>query len=941
MQGSSNNDNRHDSPGNPSTPSIRAPGVKSLKEAERPRDKSLPQTAPQVEDVSPTTSRQSSPRLEERPQKRTSQTSLVLGRGILKSSAQFQPRNATSQRPDTTDAGVHGSSMGAPTMPGAVVRPDITDSARKRHTSEDAPTSEKPLSSETSASQKSSISALKDDLHFPDQWVTITDDMASEKSEERQKLPFSPASTAGEQRPEGLAVIVLPVSKGKRVSIDPNPTIDTLTPESSSPTPSMERDMMKALPMTRHSAVMDASSNQLGRRKPGHWQLLVFAVGIIVVSLMAALVSLMVIGRSHVPIVAQVSVCDTKDCIDYAQNLSRRMNTSADPCHEFHAYVCGHGDADDGSQSRRSIRRTRQQAEEIVRALNQPNYMLFSKHPSMAAYKALSAMDTCMARERDHSPELFASFMKDRGLPWPEPPGKVLNLAGVLDILFDLAVNWRVALWFDVRVSHLGADGALVMTLEEPGPVPLFRMEQLSDLDELEYGDAVNTVVHFLTESKTTLEKDAIYKLYRDESAIRDVVLSSDEDHDAWVLPNGTDHGFNVSSDEWARLVDKYVAASGFSTPEPVGILAIHKAQFHALARLLSKLPVDSLLAAVGWTVAYSYAWTVNQSLDIFTPDANRAAGPTYEVSVALCFLAVFETHGITMMAPMFLEEFSSVQRSRVTTVLNKTVEALVSAVGISTTIRIETKKNASVKIAAHAYRNFWPPEPFLHIEMLDLLYEKFPMESGSFFATWMGSRKALRASITNRYYATLMLARYRWRSSRVLYIYALNLMLVGLAAVFPPSYLREGSHTMTYAGLGFQFARQLVRTVDHRGRGLDFAGRPSGSSRLNQTRPKCRLSTAKTSTERREIGDLFALDISMAAMKQADSTDSAPLQLKSLEHLSPEQTFYISYCDQFCDKQPQQLAKSMCNLAVNGSDFANAFGCDARIRDTPECVFF
>ncbi|KAH7944315.1 hypothetical protein HPB52_018217 [Rhipicephalus sanguineus] len=184
-------------------------------------------------------------------------------------------------------------------------------------------------------------------------------------------------------------------------------------------------------------------------------------------------------------------------------------------------------------------------------------------------------------------------------------------------------------------------------------------------------------------------------------------------------------------------------------------------------------------------------------------------------------------------------------------------------------------------------------------------------------------------------------MSRYRWRSSRVLYLYALNLMLVGLAAVFPPSYLLSGSHSMTYAGLGFQFARQLVRTVDDRGRGLDFAGLPHASSKHNHTGHKCRLSMAKTSTERRAVGDLFALDISMAAMKAAEAADSAPLQLKSLEHLSPEQTFYVSYCDHFCDEQPQQRAQSMCNVAVNASNFNDAFGCYTPADRTHECLFF
>ncbi|KAH7949945.1 hypothetical protein HPB49_017534 [Dermacentor silvarum] len=683
------------------------------------------------------------------------------------------------------------------------------------------------------------------------------------------------------------------------------------------------------------------STTLVVRRKPRHRQLMVLGVVLIVVSVVLAFLSLLIIGRVHVPVVAQVNVCSTEDCVEYARRLRQRMNTSANPCHDFHAYVCGGGDSDGGSRARKSVRRTRQQAEEIVLVLSQPSYTLLLKHASTAAYKALSALDACMAREADQSAGLFASFMRDRRLPWPQPPGRPHNLVEVLDILFDLAVNWRVALWFDVRVSHLGEEGRLVMTLEEPGPVPLYRMEQLSDLGERAYGEAVRVMALFLTKGKINLEEETIHELYMDESAIREVVLSSEEEPDAWVLANGTDHRFNVSADEWDALVNKYLGASGFSTSQHVGILAIHQENFNELARLLSALPTARLLAAAGWTLAYSYAWATNPSLDAFTPTKATMASATYRVPLALCFLAVHESQGITMVAPMFLDVFSAEQQAQVVAVLNRTAEALTSAVRISTVIDSETKKKAAVKIAAHVYRNFWPPDPFVHFQVLDLLYDKFPTESGSFFVTWLESRKALRASITNRYYASLMLARYRWRSSRVLYLYALNLMLVGLAAVFPPSYLRHGSHAMTYAGLGFQFARQLVRAVDDRGQSLTFDGRPQASPKDNENSQKCRLSIAKTATERRAVGDLFALDLCLAAMKDAVAADSTPLELKSLEYLSPEQTFYISYCDHFCDEHPQERAKSMCNLAVNGSGFGRAFGCDARADGTRECLFF
>ncbi|KAH7997508.1 hypothetical protein HPB51_026396 [Rhipicephalus microplus] len=40
----------------------------------------------------------------------------------------------------------------------------------------------------------------------------------------------------------------------------------------------------------------------------------------------------------------KVATCVTDDCIAFGEELSAAINKAADPCHDFHAYVCGTGD---------------------------------------------------------------------------------------------------------------------------------------------------------------------------------------------------------------------------------------------------------------------------------------------------------------------------------------------------------------------------------------------------------------------------------------------------------------------------------------------------------------------------------------------------------------------------------------------------------------------
>lgn len=46
-------------------------------------------------------------------------------------------------------------------------------------------------------------------------------------------------------------------------------------------------------------------------------------------------------------------------------------------------------------------------------------------------------------------------------------------------------------------------------------------------------------------------------------------------------------------------------------------------------------------------------------------------------------------------------------------------------------------------------------------LQVFDSLYDQFPRYSDSFFEALLGLRKALRMAMTNKYYGSLMLARY------------------------------------------------------------------------------------------------------------------------------------------------------------------------------------
>ncbi|KAL3208052.1 hypothetical protein MRX96_039314, partial [Rhipicephalus microplus] len=65
----------------------------------------------------------------------------------------------------------------------------------------------------------------------------------------------------------------------------------------------------------------------------------------------------------------------------------------------------------------------------------------------------------------------------------------------IFPILVDLSLNWRVSLWFDVNVMNLDREESFIVTLDDPGPVPVFRMAQLLSLGDDAYDGVVQQVV--------------------------------------------------------------------------------------------------------------------------------------------------------------------------------------------------------------------------------------------------------------------------------------------------------------------------------------------------------------------------------------------------------------------------------------------------------------
>ncbi|KAK8781275.1 hypothetical protein V5799_017380 [Amblyomma americanum] len=205
--------------------------------------------------------------------------------------------------------------------------------------------------------------------------------------------------------------------------------------------------------------------------------------------LVVAALFLLVVRRGHDQRHETLVVCDTEDCAEHAKSILATLNESADPCVDFHAHVCGGGRIDSVSAPPDTLARA--YSREVMNTLGNPKAFLNTKRISMAAVKAFTNVVYCMSRKEETAPVNITEFMQARGIPWPFADASAAGERGplaVLNVLLDLAVNWRVGLWFEVTVSQTAADdSSAIVVIGEPGHLPLLRMEQLEDIEDEAY----------------------------------------------------------------------------------------------------------------------------------------------------------------------------------------------------------------------------------------------------------------------------------------------------------------------------------------------------------------------------------------------------------------------------------------------------------------------
>ncbi|KAH7944662.1 hypothetical protein HPB52_023071 [Rhipicephalus sanguineus] len=587
--------------------------------------------------------------------------------------------------------------------------------------------------------------------------------------------------------------------------------------------------------------------------------------------------------------------CGTDDCLLHAMFLKRHLNATSDPCDNLYAYVCG------GSLGLRQAVTNETVEDEVMRLYAEDLAHDASRRPNsateglpdqvpaenaVASLRESGAFKTCLERS-SKEPEAFTRFMKERGIPWPrrtDPDGVAVTKSTVLEVLFDLTVNWKVSLWFDLRVFR-AVGNATTLVFREPGPLVMLRRKQLRGVESLAiYSSLVRRVAAFLQkDDRATLTGDDVSDLYEKDTSMRSML-------DAFSDDNGEDElstlkkiaalaAVNVTS--LLTILEKRLPATDSAMQESTAVVVFNERLLRAVFSLLSRLSTKEALDLIGWTFAYTYVWIVNSDFDRLSPlydDHGHRVGDVDNRT--LCFHAVQESFGLLRITPVWQDP-----------------------------------------------------------GLLDSIYAMFPETYSSFFDAWLATRDAgSSAGLSSVYEHPAVTGRYRWRSKRIRYLSSTNMLLPRIAALYPPSHYPHGSVTMSYAGLGFQVAENTIGAIVDRGRGVD-------NTRAKRfwwsASERCQWDQARSAHEKAHVRRRFALRIATEALERnvAGSLQDAFVQLKSMEQMSGRQTFYASFCSHFCGEPD---GEDTCNVALEEESFQDSFGCRwwwSKFGSDPTCL--
>ncbi|XP_077564287.1 endothelin-converting enzyme 1-like [Haemaphysalis longicornis] len=571
------------------------------------------------------------------------------------------------------------------------------------------------------------------------------------------------------------------------------------------------------------------------------------------------------------------------------------------------------------------------------------NMLSWAEHRISVPRHVASVYKACMADVTDgESAEgirKLRQFMSQLNIPWLTAPSPGLD---ALDVLLNLAFNWRVELWFGLNVER-NLDGSKNIIVGGESSLRVW-LDIHKDVEDAGAHKAQwDGFISMVARGPATLppnDYNVVFPvneyIFKELSGVLRVRLPKPVQ---FVVRDAQSHTRSISAQHWMRALNDRIKLYGpFVSSDSITFR--NAVLLKALDRIFTKHSSSEILKHLSWIFLQMYGPIADRRLLSITygnEEEARSRRPTF------CAEQVTAAYPGLIESLYVLKYFNSSTRATIDRQLASIKNAALSKVAGLAWADEAFRQEISQKLERLAAR-IWPPKHFLTEHGISQVFASWFRSSAnqSFIESWLSAalkRSEFRgnASLT----AVLQREPRPFTEPLMRYDYFCNEVFTSAPVLSRLQSSIFGTKAMRYGALGLAYATQLVKVFDDVGIRVDAHGRlrPNnswvavGTKRALPTRDGC-LNPSLEST----IPEVPALEIAHAAFEDSFGEDSAARSMRVVSGLNEEQLFFVVACVSMCrnwETLPSTLLD--CNKAVrNFAPFARAFNCSPNSAMNP-----
>lgn len=661
---------------------------------------------------------------------------------------------------------------------------------------------------------------------------------------------------------------------------------------------------------------------------------------VLVVLLSAALVAYIRSALLHPHQERDRVMCRSRECLDHWHLVLTKVNWNVSPCSDFESFVC--------SKWKPSLDRYAYGAplaSHATIAWFKSFHTLITRgvYRFPTVRKARGMFEVCLTNNgtSTSSVSLLKKFMWDRKIPWPNDP---LPSASPLGVLLDLAHNWDIHLWFRLRTLRTQKGKANIIVFKTADFIPLWnahKEESVRVEGTVNYWNKFQDTFAMNEPRRNHVEIEAIDSVEKSVFAELQQLLDAESfTPGEFLLKDISNVTTSISSAQWLKELNTNAPVEGGYCLSSL-ILTSNVALFETVDRLFLKYDRRSLLLHLSWFFIQAFSSfedSSKSSEDAWLSDTRRRR---------LCAIRVEDSYKLLVRSLVVVSHFTSESRSAIKGHLDLVRRIAYNKISALSWFANESfRRTASSKLQT-ARTVLWPPKELLTEQGLSAMYANFSSKEDSLVGYWIDAMKATHALRSEPKYKNVLDLPTGYMQPLFGYDYIFNKLLISTAALSLPAYSGRGTRAMVYGGLGFSYARQLLKAFDQVGLKIGADGHIGVNSwapeewleALAQKSAGCSGSPANRSL----FPEVPALELAHAAYEASPASTSQAGRITKV--FTEDQVFFITICFSLCSIPPVvDSLRGECNKAVaNFAEFSRAFNCDVRDPMNPgtRCSFF